>query len=203
MDRQKIKKSFNGRVIAVSQIIASRLTRILLSTLWSYSIKSSVNFKNDEVYLFISNHQSRIDPFTIFAALSMQDNIASSPVRFMTASRIYFTPLLQPILKLMGCYPTRPKRIDPVTLTVNYMKSGYSTFIFPEGRRVLPHESTPKDGIVRIIQKNDAEITPVLVRITWSRKSYFKRHIDITISKPRGDLKKLNADEIMQKVYSI
>lgn len=196
------KYTVSGKIITFCQVLCTRIVGLLMRSLWSHNINNKVDFKSDVTYFFISNHQSRIDPFASFSVLSRKLNLVISPVRFMTASGIYYSAI-RPLVKLLGCYPTRRKGVDIIELSKEYMQSGYSVFIFPEGRRVLRKDSDPRSGVERIIAAVPSNVIPVLIHIEWRKKGW-RRHADISFqSCELKDLSSLSAKDIMQKVYGV
>lgn len=195
------RKSAN--VIKWSQRRAAVFFRWYLRMTGGYNLRVSTDLRAGVPYVFIANHQSRIDPFIVFSALPQYDVKQSTPLRFMTARSIYYSPLL-PILKVLGCYPTRQAGVDVIKRSVSYLESGYNVFIFPEGRRVLRTESDPRSGVERILATSPADVRPVLVHIEWSLLKWGRRHVEVGFREvDPQELHGLTAKDIMLKVYEV
>lgn len=201
--RHKIKSSTRGLVIGYTQTLSARVCRLYLRLNAGYEVRNDVHFVDTKPYLFIANHQSRIDPFVTFALLSLRENFQIKPVRFMTARGIYFSPL-RPMLKLLGCYPTRRQGVDSIDLSAQYLAQGYGVMIFPEGRRTLRSESDPRPGIERLVAASPAIAAPVLVHIEWEVKNRFQKKPTVHLTEVSLDsLRNQTAKEIVEQVYAV
>jgi 1-acyl-sn-glycerol-3-phosphate acyltransferase len=201
--RKSIKGSFNGIVIGYSQLFATRFFGRFQRLRGGVEVTSSVTFDKDKVYLFIANHQSRIDPFVAFASLSFAEDSILKPARFLTASGLYYS-FLRPLLKLLGCYPTRRKNWDSVSQSAEFLRRGYNVMIFPEGRRTLRSESDPRPGVERILASAPAFTIPVLIHIEWEKRGGTSKHAVVHMRESSmGELLSLPASEIMDLVYKV
>ena len=136
----------------------------------SITTERSFSFSPKERYLFTANHQSRLDPFAVFASFTYREMRAISPTRFMTAGGIYYS-FLYPLLVACGCYPTRKKRsrtYDAVSQSIYYLEHKQNVFIFPEGRRTLQADSQPRSGVKRIHDNTGVPLTPILIHLEWN-----------------------------------
>lgn len=132
----------------------------------------------------MANHQSQLDPFSVFAGLSYRQMRDVGPTRFMTSGRKYYSWLF-PLLFMCGCYPTRKKSdpaYDPVTQSIHYLKNGQNVFIFPEGKITLQSESQPRMGVKRIFDGTDIPFTVVLIHLEWSHEGK-RRNLRVVFDK--------------------
>ncbi len=194
-------------VIGFWQILINRIVIVTLRCFGgSFSVTRATKINPHSRYLFISNHQSILDPFIIFGALPFTHNLAAAPTRFMTARTVYYT-IWRPLIFLVGCYPTYIKGTTAVQRTIEYLSSGYNVFIFPEGRRTNQHNSAPKDGVAQIIQRAQEQSLVyeiVLIRIKWKNASYWKRHATLSFSTiSSADCRDASATEIMARIYKL
>lgn len=195
--------TLNSKVIFISQYIGAHLFRIYMRLSGGYTVTNKVQFSNDKTYFFIANHQSRIDPFVTLACLPQKTINTILPIRFMTAHGIYYS-FLYPILKILGCFPTRKKGIDVIQRSNDYLNAGYCIYIFPEGRRVLQANSDPRAGVERILASISPIIQPVLVHIEWSSGSRLKRHFSVSMKEVNlSEISELSAKDIMHMVYEV
>lgn len=197
------KRTIKGQSVAYTQIYAGRICRFFMNRLGGFSVTSHVNFDPSTLYLIASNHQSRWDPFAIFGSLPLSENFKVTPIKFMTAKGLYYSPL-RPILASMGCFPTRKKNTNIIDYSIQLMQCGYNLFIFPEGRRTLQIESEPKRGVGTLTTRT-MELSPrlILVHIEWQRLGRLRRHATITIAEAPHGLDTSNPKSIMDAIYSL
>lgn len=194
---------FAKKTIKYAQVPTTRLCRLLMRAVGTVKLESDYNFQASTTYLFISNHQSRIDPFIIFCALPLHQVISVTPMKHLTSKAIYNTPL-KPFLKLFGCYPTR-RRDSTVAETVHLLSTGYNVCLFPEGKRSLQSESQPKPG-VNLIISHALPITPfklILVRVQWTRTSFFRRNVVIRFQEAPEELYYSTPHSLMEAIYKV
>lgn len=199
----QIRTTLSKRLIQYSQVPTTIFCKLLMKLVGTVALESECNFQNDSNYLFVSNHQSRIDPFIIFCALPVKQIIQVTPMKHLTSKGIYNTPL-KPFLKLLGCYPTRRRDVT-VKESVHLLSIGYSICLFPEGKRSLQSESTPKPGVSLVIN-NALSVTPfkiILVHITWTRHAFFRRDILIRFKEAPNSLYSPTPDSLMEAVYKV
>ncbi len=188
-------------------------TLFQVSSAWSlYKVLRAIGFltitcdntpiiERNQNYLFVSNHQSYLDVYAIFMGLKTRIIYRSCPLRFMTASSVYFSPLL-PFIWLGGGFPTRRK--DKTYHAVNYaierLDLGERVVIFPEGRRSVPGTVQPHSGVTRIINGVTKPLNIILVRLHWRRTSWFRRSLHVTYKNYSG---RSDQDSLMQTIYSL
>jgi 1-acyl-sn-glycerol-3-phosphate acyltransferase len=152
-------------------------------------------------YVLAANHQSRLDPFIIFGALPFRVKIAIAPSKFMVATSYYFSGL-RPLYFLLGCFPAHQKNSKSipygVTGAVEYLQKGYNICIFPEGRRTLPGQQKPYDGISKILESYpQAEL--VLAHIEWQKPW----HARVVISAAPQPIDRNSPNSIMKAIYDL
>lgn len=202
MNQKKLTGSA-PKLIYYSQRVGLALFRILFKAIGKQTLGSLPEFSQDKTYFFIANHQSRMDPFASFSVLPQAVVKRIIPIRFMTASSLFYS-FLYPVLKLLGCYPTRKKNVDVIERTATYLNTGYCVYMFPEGKRVLRTESGPRSGVERILAQLDPNVRPVLVHIEWTRKRRLRQDVRISFRElVLEDIKGLSAKDIMHKVYEV
>lgn len=157
--------------------------------------------RSDERYLFISNHQSQLDAFAVFSCFTYRQMRTVAPTRFMTASGIYYSYLL-PFLVLCGCYPTKKNRhpaYDPVAQSIDYLRHGQNVYIFPEGRRTLQSESSPRSGVKRIYDGAQTPLIPILIHLDWMVEGK-RRNLRVVFKK--GTTVE-SPEALMQEIYRL
>lgn len=168
---------------------------------WSIDVSIPFSFEHNTRYLFVANHQSRLDPFAVFAALSYRQLKQITPTRFMTAGAIYYSAL-RPFLSLCGCYPTRKKNdsaYDTVEQSIHFLEHQQNVFIFPEGRRTLQAESQPRSGVKRIFDGTSIPITVILIHLEWTIE---KKHRSLKVVFSQTDLIN-SAGSLMEQIYRL
>lgn len=202
--RKRPVSSLSCFVMSVSAFVSCKLSGFILQRVGRLDITSTIDFDPERTYLFISNHQSRLDPFVTYGGLSPRQLWACLPTRPLTAGPIYYGPLYL-WLKSMGCYPTKNRALT-VPQTANFLESGYPVFLFPEGRRTLRSESNPKDGtrlILDEIKRKDLDITTVLVHIEWERPYRFFRKATVRMREAHPAIYHQDMHDIMRMIYEI
>lgn len=202
--RQTTTASLRNLVFSVAAFISCRVSWLLVKAFGGIELTSSVVFNNHDTYLFLSNHQSRLDPFITYGALPISQLWACLPTRPLTAKTIYYGPL-HLWLKMMGCYPTQ-NRTHTVPRTVQLLASGYPVFLFPEGKRTLRRESNPKDGTRLILDQIKAEhiaIKVILVHIEWQRNYRLFRRVSIQMNEAPPAIYNCDVPEIMRRIYRV
>ncbi len=191
-----------GLLVGTTQTISARLCRVLMNSWGGFEVKNEVKFDSRKQYFFVANHQSRIDPFTVFGALSLKENFSIAPVRFMTARGLYRS-ILRPFLWLHGCYPTDRNREKVVTQSVDYVSRGYNLFMFPEGQRTLQAESNPKPGVRLILDDIADDVVIVLAHLEWKVLGVLRRHVTIHLSELPQSKRNLEPKALMDEVYKV
>lgn len=198
------KQTFSGLINSSSPIIAARICRAYMYLSGGVDLKSSITIDPNASYLFVSNHQSQLDPFAVFGSLPLRENIKVAPVKFMTAKTVYYSSI-RPLLKSMGCYPTRGSREQIIAESVEYLCDGYNVFMFPEGKRTLQSTSQPRPGVSDLIKQASSklDIKMILVHIDWERKRFGRRHVTISMAYAEAELYQKEATEIMTALYKV
>ncbi len=157
----------------------------------------------NEPTIIASNHQSLLDPPSIFSAFSFGALIKISPVKFMTYHK-YYNSKYKPPLYTTGCFPTHGQGHTGVPGAVYFARNGYRSFVFPEGKRIKNNQRTPAyEGIVKILSEIP-EARLILVHLDWDKRSSFFSRPDfsVIIHDASKDVDRSNADSIMDAIYS-
>lgn len=201
--RRKLRRKASVRIISFVQITVTRLSRILLYLRGGFTVTTSCAIDPDQQYVYVANHQSRLDPFAVFAVLPLRENLHVAPARFLVAKSIYYSYLFL-FLKACGCYPTKNFE-RTVAESVDLLRQGFSLFMFPEGRRTLRPESNPRPGASSIIQTASPELPfqVILIHIQWQKKSFGRRHVTISHKLAPDSLLEGDAQTLMDAVYAV
>ena len=116
----------------------------------------------DTNFIVASNHTAAADGVIICACMKNQ-------IRFMGKKELFKVPVVGAFLKAIGCYPVDRKGSDIAALrnTINLLKNGDCTGIFPQGTRcprIDPATTTVKSGVGLIAARSGADVLPVCVK---------------------------------------
>jgi 1-acyl-sn-glycerol-3-phosphate acyltransferase len=133
---------------------------IRINPLWKIRIEGIKNFRKDQVYVVISNHQSMLDIIVI-------QNLYRH-FRWVSKSEIFSFPVMGWILKIAG--DIRLERDNPQSFARlvrdcnRKLSSGSSIVIFPEGTRSTDGEIKRfKEGAFRIALIAKAPLLPIVL----------------------------------------
>ena len=130
------------------------------------------NVPKDQAVLYIGNHRSYFD---VILSYSRCPGLTG----FISKMELSKVPLLKPWMERVRCLFLQ--RDDPrqglktILTAVEYVKSGISIFIFPEGTRSKTEEMLPfKEGSFKIATKSGCPIIPVAFTNT---DDVFEKHV--------------------------
>jgi acyl-[acyl-carrier-protein]-phospholipid O-acyltransferase / long-chain-fatty-acid--[acyl-carrier-protein] ligase len=113
-------------------------------------------------FLLLPNHISFVDAVVLQLACPRQ-------IRYIVAEEYYRKPLLQPVLKLIGCIPITPRRAkEAVRLAAEQIRAGQIVCLFPEGQ--LTRSGTLlrlQRGYELIAHQGEAPVVPVWLDQLW------------------------------------
>ncbi len=178
--------------------------------LWAAGVKVRVkgfeNLDRHHAYVFLSNHQSLFDIFTLLGKLRVQ-------FRWLAKEELFRLFILGPAMRAAGYVPIdrtdRKKAVESLHQAAERVKNGTSIVIFPEGTR-------SQDGVLREFKKGGFLLAiksqQSLVPITISGSHHVLRKrgdwmihpgvIDVTIDRPisTAGLTVKDNDVLMQTV---
>ena len=138
---------------------------ILFSAGVKLQIEGLEKIDKSKSYIFIGNHQSHFDVFSIFTAIPLT-------VRFMAKKELFNIPIFGWALYTSGTIridrSNRSKAISSMNNALDRIRKGVSVVVFPEGTR-------SEDGIIREFKKGGfvlaikGEIPIVPISISGSR----------------------------------
>lgn len=202
---KKAKRTPHGFAVGNFQVFMTLFFWFITRPRITTRVTSHIRLNANSRYLFASNHQSILDPFAIFWGLPLKQILAVSPTRFLTAKTVYRTPLM-PLLRAMGCYPTRGSRQEIIEESAGYMRDGYSVCFFPEGKRTTQADSEPRPGVSDMIKRASSEfddIKMILIHIEWTHTGRLRRHAEVSIAEAPKELYKKDATDIMAAIYGL
>ena len=128
----------------------------------------------DTNFIVASNHTAAADGVIICACMKNQ-------IRFMGKKELFKVPVVGAFLKAIGCYPVDRKGSDIAALrnTINLLKNGDCTGIFPQGTRcprIDPATTTVKSGVGLIAARSGADVLPVCVKSKVGAVKMFRKN---------------------------
>jgi len=178
---------------------------ILLKVFYRMRVRGIENIPRDGAFLFVSNHQSFLDPVII--------GCASRPRPFVSLARktLFTTPFGGILRKVMTIPVDQDASSDLTSMRtcLNVLKKGYGLLVFAEGSRTYDgHVGEFSNGVAMLMKR--AKPTVVLVAIEgaydiWPRgnkKPKWFGKVSVTFSKPREVSEILNGPvtECMEKL---
>lgn len=150
----------------VNQITKQGAVKVLklLKTQFNISYTHSLLLNDEQPCIFMSNHQSYIDPALIFATVMGQ-------IRLIAKKELFDIPLFGKALALGGCIAIDRDHIENSIDFFQYLKEKLhgktKWWIFPEGTRSRTGALLPfKTGIFRLARESGAKIIPVAIKNT-------------------------------------
>ena len=142
--------------------------------LYRVRVINSNNEPLDTNFIVASNHTAAADGVIICACMKNQ-------IRFMGKKELFNVPVVGAFLRAIGCYPVDRKGSDIAALrnTINLLKNGDCTGIFPQGTRcprVDPATTTVKSGVGLIAARSGADVLPVCVKSKVGAVKMFRKN---------------------------
>lgn len=203
------KPSFSRFSQQIFQLIILVLAKIVLQPFSRAEIPPNLrSFASRKPCIFVANHRRAFDPFVVCSGLPLKVILRTLPIGFITHNAFYDSPL-RPLLWLMGCYPAKnPKgesRLAGIDASIDFVRRGYSIFIFPEGTR-MQHKTRgqAKWGVIKIHQAvpNMAIILAHIEYRPGLKNCLQRRYRTVTyrlIEKPKFD----TPETIMDAIYGL
>ena len=134
---------------------------------FSYRYSGRANVPRRGPVLFVSNHQSMLDPVLIGASTNRY-------LTFLARSTLFKVPVLGHLIQSLNAIPIdRTMGKDGIQSVLDRLKLGQAVLMFPEGERTHTGEVQPlKPGVSLLIKRVGCPIVPVGVAGCfegWSR----------------------------------
>lgn len=115
----------------------------------------------EEPCLYVGNHSSYYD-------IMVAESVIPSGTGFVAKDSLKKIPLLASWMDLIHCLflnrDNAREGLKTILLGADYLKAGYSMFIFPEGTRSRDGQLGPfKGGSMKMAQKADVPVVPVAI----------------------------------------
>lgn len=132
--------------------------------------------------VLVCNHVSYMDALILLGAVRR-------PIRFVMDSRIFNTPVLSMIFRLVRAIPIAPRSKDPAVYEAAFeaisqeLQAGQLVCIFPEGRLTTNGEvGSFRSGVESIVQRDPVPVVPMALQGLWG--SFFSHKDGPALSRP-------------------
>lgn len=145
------------------RFLAFMLTRFV----YRLKLTGDAHIPTEGAAIVAANHVSFVDAIVLAAA-------SPRPIRFMMDHRIFATPVLGALFRLVKAIPVAPQKEDPVVYerafaeAAKVLAEGDVLGIFPEGSITRDGTLQPfKGGIMKILERQPAPVVPVALVNLW------------------------------------
>jgi 1-acyl-sn-glycerol-3-phosphate acyltransferase len=150
----------------VRKILRKFCTTVIKWAGVKYEVRGLENIPTDRAVVFVSNHQSNLDPLLLVAALD-------KPYAALAKIELSKLPVVPTWMGFLRCVFVDRDNIRASVLSmkksVEVVKSGYSMTVFPEGTRSGSAELAEfKAGAYKIAEKAKSDIVPVCINGAYS-----------------------------------
>ncbi len=164
------------------------------------------NFKLEQKYVVMANHQSAFDIFVLYGFLPLD-------FTFLSKIEVFKIPIFGLAMKVVGAIAVDRENKAGLVKTVKdmekYMETNRSLLIFPEGTRSPDGQLLPfKKGGFLLAKKTNSKILPVTIinsNKVLKKGSFFVnpfREVKVIINKPI-EVNKRNISNIMDEVREV
>ncbi len=133
--------------------------RLLMPMLWNARVYGRHNEPSDGGVVYISNHQSFLDPMLIGFGLVR-------PLNYMARSTLFDTPGLDQLMTSLNAFPVKRGKADTGALkeAMRRIKRGGQVLVFAEGTRTQDGRIAPfLPGVSLLAQRAADWIVPVVI----------------------------------------
>ena len=164
--------SKRAKDISSLRIIQAVFRVILKVTGAQITVKGHENVPKDQAVLYIGNHRSYFDILLTYV-------LCPDLTGYVAKKEMEPIPLLSSWMKYLHCLFLDRKDLKEgmktILTAIEYVKSGVSIFIFPEGTRAKTDEMLPfKEGSFKVATKTGCPIIPVAFTNT---SAIFEDHV--------------------------
>lgn len=160
--KSQIRGSAITIILHLTHAIASRPIRLLFR-IDATVPKELLSLNPNNRYLIVCNHQQRIDPCLVLAALPYKSILAISPIRFFTANKLLRFFWQRLALGMFGSFRAHSTngKISGVRGGLRLSDKGHTLFIFPQGKiRKNKLNGGLKVGIGYLVKRRNFIILP-------------------------------------------
>jgi 1-acyl-sn-glycerol-3-phosphate acyltransferase len=180
--------------------------RVTLPAFWKARVYGRHNEPAEGGVLYISNHQSFLDPMLVGYGLVR-------PLSYMARSTLFDKPGLGPLIRALNTFPVKRGSADTGALkeALRRIKRGGQVLIFAEGTRTEDGKLAPfLPGVSLLAQRAAKWVVPVVVDgafEAWPRTSALPKPGDITVSFgeaiPQEEARKFKGGSLVEHLRQI
>ncbi|MDP6636844.1 MAG: lysophospholipid acyltransferase family protein [Phycisphaerae bacterium] len=180
--------------------------RLLMPLFWKARVFGRHNEPSEGGVVFISNHQSFLDPMLVGFALSR-------PLNYMARNTLFDTPGLKQLMTSLNAFPVKRGTADTGALkeAMRRIKRGGQVLVFAEGTRTRDRRIAPfLPGVALLAQRAAKWIVPVVIDgafEAWPRTQPLPGLGNIVVSFgqpiPQEEARKFKAAPLVEHVRQI
>ncbi len=159
--------------LLVPEYLLRFLAFVLTHTVYRFSVRGEQHIPTTGAAILVCNHVSFVDAVLLNAA-------SPRPIRFIMDYRIFATPVLGRLFKLVKAIPIAPQREDPAAYERAFAQAnqvlaeGDLLCIFPEGAITRDGRLGEfKGGVMKLLQSHPVPVVPMALTGLWG--SFFSR----------------------------
>jgi 1-acyl-sn-glycerol-3-phosphate acyltransferase len=159
--------------LLVPEYLLRFLAFVLTHVVYRFKVRGEQHIPTAGAAVLVCNHVSFVDAVLLMAA-------SPRPIRFIMDHRIFATPVLGRLFKLVKAIPIAPQREDPVAYERAFAQAhqvlaeGDLLCIFPEGAITRDGSLGEfKGGVMKLLQSQAVPVVPMALVGLWG--SYFSR----------------------------
>jgi 1-acyl-sn-glycerol-3-phosphate acyltransferase len=159
--------------LLVPEYLLRFLSFIAARLIYRFQVRGEEHIPTEGAALLVCNHVSYIDAVLLMAA-------SPRPIRFVMDHRIFQTPVLGALFRLVKAIPIAPQKEDPAAYAAAFeaadrvLAEGDLLCIFPEGAITKDGELGEfKAGVMKILERQPVPVVPLALQNLWG--SFFSR----------------------------
>jgi 1-acyl-sn-glycerol-3-phosphate acyltransferase len=159
--------------LLVPEYLLRFLAFVLTHGVYRFKVRGEQHIPTAGAAVLVCNHVSFVDAVLLMAA-------SPRPIRFIMDYRIFATPVLGRLFKLVKAIPIAPQREDPVAYERAFAQArqvlaeGDLLCIFPEGAITRDGSLGEfKGGVMKLLQSHAVPVVPMALTGLWG--SFFSR----------------------------
>ncbi len=156
---------FVEKVIRQTQLFLFPLYKLLAFAMRLRKLKIG-NLESSDRVLIVSNHISHFDAFLIVGQFTFKEIREITPLRTVMSNRYLYWNPFSPLLRLLGCFPSKPKRgkIHGLKAAIRYSVNS-SLLFFPQGGiEGMKNSTRLRTGAAVVADTTDIPILPIYIQ---------------------------------------
>ncbi len=172
-------------------------TWVICNLIWRLFFKLEVSGQEnimklkDGMVIFAGSHQGYVDSFILGSSIPTAFWQVSQGLKLLTYYKFIDERWYGSVIRQIGAYPVYPgrgKMAEVLKDTVEYLNSGFSIVMFPNGKIHSEIKSEDaKPGVAYLMRETGAQVVPVLINNTNNLKCDLfrcRRQIQVVFGEP-------------------